>query len=212
MVKFGKYEHLKQMQTEGLVYCNTLKYFTEIEDNYVRGDKHESAFNFETFNDTELLLKPASEPDSSYKKLNVKWGQMVQKNSNPLGNLFCLYCVDMTDVKEGGQIFVDERISDFGNHALVLLDTVKFEERLYNELQKRKFKYHFGHIDYIDLRSHNGKKTLFQKDTKYKFQNEFRIFIESNSQDPLKIVIGDISDITKLVDFDTFRKLKFKLP
>ena len=93
-----------------------------------------------------------------------------------------------------------------------MLDTISFEQRLYNELEKNNFKYHFGHVNYIDLRNHNGTKTLFQKDANYKYQNEFRIFIESDSQDPLKFKIGDISNITTLVDFDTFRKIKYKRP
>lgn len=209
-VKLGTQEHLEELRLEGLVYCNTLKYFTKIEDGLVRGDKHEDAFEFKTFNDPELLIKPANEPDTSFKKVNITWAQIVKRNSEVFGNLFCLHCVDMTHAKDEGQIFVDEQNREFGTHALILLDPDKFEKKIFNELEKIKLKYHCGHLNYLDLKNYNGKKNLFQKDNKYSYQNEFRIFIENNIQEPLVLKIGDISDISMLIDFETLKEVRYK--
>lgn len=211
-VKIGQYEHLKLLQSEGHVYCNSLTYFTKIEDDSVRSDKHEDAFEFESFNNPKLQIKLPDEPDSMYKNVDVTWVQLVKRYSNALGNLFCLYCVDMTNAKDEGQIFVDEKNILFGSHALIMLDTDEFEKRLYSELERKGLKYHFGHINYIDLKNLSGRKTLFQKDKCYSYQNEFRIFIENNSQEPLSVKIGDISDISRLIDFKAFIKIRYKRP
>lgn len=211
-VKIGQYEHLKLLQAEGLIYCNSLMYFTRIEDGSVRSDKHEDAFEFESFNNPILQIKLPDNPDSKYKNVDVTWVQLVKRYSNPPGNLFCLYCVDMTNAKDEGQICVDEKNNFFGSHALILLDTEEFEKRLYSELEKRGLKYHFGHINYIDLKNLSGRKTLFQKDKSYSYQNEFRIFIENKSQEPLVVKIGDIGDISKLIDFKAFTKIRYKRP
>jgi hypothetical protein len=211
-VKIGQEEHISQLQKEGVVYCNTLKYFTEFEDGQVRGDKHEDAFEFKTFRNPELLIKPVNEPDAKFKKVDITWSQIVKRNSNPYGNLYCLYCVDMSKAENEGQINVNEKNREFGSHALILLNAKKFEERLYSELKKRKMKFHFGFVHYVDLRNHTGKKSLFEKDLKYSYQNEFRIFIENEIQEPLILKIGDISDISSCCEFDTFKQLKYKRP
>jgi len=210
--KFGKKEHLEQLQKEGIVYCNTLKYFTEVEDGQIRGDAHENSFDFKTYDKPRLQIKPANDPDAEYKDVNVTWLQKVTRNSDPYGNLYCLYCVDMTNAGSQGQISVDEKNKDFGSYVLVFLNSEIFEERLYKELKKRDLKYHFGHVSYIDLKKHNGRKTLFQKDTKYSYQNEYRIFIENPIQDTLILKIGELSDISIIYEFDTFKQLYYKRP
>ena len=208
--KIGKEEHLKQLQKEGVVYCNTLKYFTEIEDGKVRGDKHENAFEFDTYDNPEFLIKLADKPDSEFKKLNVTWAQMVKSNPNPFGNLYCLYCVDMTDAIDEGEISVDEKNGDFGTHALIFLNTDKFEEILFAELSLKKLNFHYGHVEYIDLKKHKGRKTLFQKDISYSYQNEFRIFIDNPTLEPLILKLGDLTEITTICDFSIFKNLKYK--
>lgn len=210
--KIGREDHLHQLQKEGIVYCNTLKYFAELEDEQIRGDKDESAFEFKTFNDSQLLINPVSEPNSEFIKLKLNWGQMITRNSEPYGNLFCIYCVNIPNGINEGQIVVDEKIGSFGSHVLVILNSQIFEEKLFEELQARKLKYHFGNVEYIDLKKHSGKKTLFQKDLTYSYQNEFRIFMENDKLEPISLKLGDISDISRIYDFNTFQKLMYKHP
>jgi hypothetical protein len=38
LIKFGKLEHLQQLQDKGLLYMNNLPYFWNIEDEELRGD------------------------------------------------------------------------------------------------------------------------------------------------------------------------------
>lgn len=38
LVKFGRLEHLQQLQNEGLLYMNPLRCFWKIEDEELRGD------------------------------------------------------------------------------------------------------------------------------------------------------------------------------
>ena len=210
-VKFGQLEHLQLLQ-KGTVYCSTLKYFTELEDGKTRGDEDENAFDFKTFNNPELLIKPANDPKAEYKKLNANWVQMVSRNSNIHGNLLCLHCVDVTLAETEGILEIDEKNGEFGSHVLVLLNTAEFEERVYDELDKRKMKFACGPVEYIDLKNFTGRKSLFQKDLKYSYQNEFRIVIDSNLQTPLLLDIGDISSISKIYEFNKFKRLLFKRP
>ena len=210
--KIGEREYIEQLQRDGIVYCNTLKYFTKVEDGQIRGDSHENAFDFKTYDKPRLQIKPANDPNAVFKDVNVTWAQMVTRNPEPYGNLYCLYCVDMTNAGSEGQISVDEKNKEFGSHVLVLLNSEMFEEKLYNELKNRNLEYHFGHVNYLDLKKHSGRKTLFQKDIKYSFQNEFRIFIENPTQDTLILKLGDLSDISVIYEFDVFKQLYYKRP
>ena len=57
-IKFGAKEHLCEMQKEGLFYCNTITYFSKIEDNH-RGDSLESVIKLQYLEKPIFKLKPA---------------------------------------------------------------------------------------------------------------------------------------------------------
>lgn len=128
-LKVGSLIWLSQLQKEGVLYCNTLKHFTEIEDNCVRGDKHENAFDYKTQRNVLLEVWPV---DSPYKitKLNCSWLQNVVRNEEPFGNLFCMYSMDMTNAGESGRFTIDARNKGFGEHILVFTETIIFDRLL----------------------------------------------------------------------------------
>ncbi|MEJ7680509.1 MAG: hypothetical protein WKG06_22190 [Segetibacter sp.] len=61
-IKFGEFQHMSDLQ-QGLLYCKSINYFTEIEDNSLRGDDLENVVEMIYIESGEVLLgKPEEIP------------------------------------------------------------------------------------------------------------------------------------------------------
>ena len=88
LVKFGKKEHLFQLQKEGIVYCNSIKWFAGLKDERLRGDEYEAVIRTQYMEKSVFQLREADDPNSQWKKLNVNQAQFKEFHKEPLGNLF----------------------------------------------------------------------------------------------------------------------------
>ena len=71
LIKFGNEEHLRMLQTEGLLYCKSVLEFAKMENDHARGDKFESIIQLELLNDKEIWLKPQNNANEKWKKINI---------------------------------------------------------------------------------------------------------------------------------------------
>ena len=55
-------------------------------------------------------------------------------------------------------------------------------------------------VEYFDAATHSGDTGPFRKPLQFAHQNEFRIAVRPGSREPLKLIIGDISDITTPIE------------
>jgi hypothetical protein len=110
------------------------------------------------------------------------------------------------------QLEVDGKCLDFGNYAVVvkasdLIDRVK------------KAIGNLGHsgmmklVDYYDPDSFHGNfmehEIPFKKQQKHSYQNEFRIVVNNGTtgDDPLRIDVGDLSDISAKINAASLNSL-----
>jgi hypothetical protein len=211
-MKFGAKKDLEQMQKDGLLYCNTITYFSRLEDES-RGDPFESVIKLKYFENAIFQIRPANDPSEEWKNLNATNVSYNEHYKEPLGNLFCMSAFKMPIGKEVSTFHFDERFFKF-EYCLMIMNEPLFMKRLGSALEKLPVKSCKNHIEYVDLKKYSGKKTLFQKDIKYNWQEEFRIVLNTEHyrvDDPYKFSIGSIEDISQIFDLKKTKKLEYKL-
>ena len=85
-----KKEHLEQFQ-DGLLFCNSIKFFTELEGGKIRGDAYESVTELHYIEKGTLELKPANDDEAEWKSLQIMNAQFKKHYPNPIGNLFACH-------------------------------------------------------------------------------------------------------------------------
>src|SRR5262245_52507153 len=127
-MKFAAKEHLEQMQKDGLFYCNTISYFSKLEDES-RGDPFESIIKLKYFESGIFQVKPANDPSAEWKNLNTTNALYKEYYNEPLGNLFCMSAFKMQILKEASTFQFDERFMKFG-FCLMIMNQPLFIARL----------------------------------------------------------------------------------
>ena len=210
-IKFGEKEHLEKMRTEGLFYCNTITFFSNLEDEH-RGDPFESVIKLDYKEKVIIQLKPADDPTAEWKKLNASKVHYKEYYEEPLGNIFCFSAFKITPKKEVSILPFDKKILNFKYGLLILRQDI-FIERLNDALAKLDFKTCLKPVEYLDLSKYSGKKNLFQKNLKYSWQEEFRLILYTNKykrNDPFEFSIGNIEDISEIIDLNKTKNLQYK--
>ncbi|MGE5107917.1 MAG: hypothetical protein ACM3H8_10255 [Sphingobacteriales bacterium] len=218
-IKFGQKNHLLEMQKEGLLYCNTITFFTNIEGDNNRHDRDESVFETEYFENTLLQFRLSNDligDECEWKDLNAKTIRVKKWFEKPLGNLFCMSAFNISPELRSTEFKFHENFLSFGQFGLVIMNQEIFLNRLIGKLKEmgnEDIKTGYGFVNYIDLKNYSGKKNLFQKDKKFAWQEEFRIFFNTNkceNNDSLKISIGNMEDISEIIDLAKTKSLFYK--
>lgn len=198
LMKFGKEEHIKLLQSEGHVYCKDLEYFARLEDGNTRGDSLESVVELDFIKNGTLQIKPLNDPNAVWKNLSIKNTQMRKRILNPTGNLYCLSGIKVQIQKDPTTYTLDRRFRSFGNCCLIITDQNAFFERLQNAINNLKIKWCADPIHYVDFAKYKGEKSLFEKDLVYEWQQEYRFFLDSGKREPLEFSIGCLEDISMI--------------
>jgi hypothetical protein len=72
-------------------------------------------------------------------------------------------------------------------------------KRIRSKFDEMSLTYHYNFIEYKDFSKYSGKKSLFQKDVSYSYQQEFRFLIKSEFKIAMNIEIGSLEDISKII-------------
>jgi hypothetical protein len=207
-LKFGKAQHILDLQQQGLLFFNPISYFTKVEDEQLRGDKLEDVTEINYIGDARIDLKQVSAPDSEYKWMNAFNVTMFKRPETPIGNLFCLYVIDVFNQPQDSKITVPKKMLDFGNFCLFIHNPHEFMRRVRAKLLELNLSFAHDMVEYRDLKRHKGRKTVFQKDLNYSYQQEFRIFIENKIDSSVSIKVGDLSDISSICHTEHIGKLE----
>jgi hypothetical protein len=211
-MKFGEKENLERMQKDGILYCNTITYFANLEDEK-RGDFFESVRKLQYTEKGLFQVKPANDPSAEWKSLNSFNVLFKEFFKEPLGNLFCMSAFKIKPQNEISTFNINEKFFDF-KYCLLILRQDIFMERLRHALDNLEFKTHMDLVEYTDLHKYSGTKTLFQKDNKYNWQEEFRIVFYTNKyemKDPYEFSIGNIEDISEIYELTKTNSFEYKL-
>jgi len=208
-IKFGSEENIKSLYENGIVYLNTIEYFQNLEDKGVKGDKFEGTHNIKNYESTEKLRLEITDTKTG-DKMDIKPSKLQLRHYDPYpkGNLYSLYCIKRSDFLNTDEFTIDSRVKAFGSHALFIRGTKKFIDKLTSEIEKLNMAYKAKPVEYYDNEKTNGQINLFQKIQEYKYQNEYRVIVQNNSQEPIKISIGSLKDYSEMFALDSLDDLK----
>ena len=211
LLKFGKKEHLRAFRDDGILYMNTLDYFSNLESDVPRSDRLEG---------TDVIIQPQfikdlviSNPITNFTVRMTPTdlgGPITMANTQVAAcNIYCLFAV--TRPVDGG--FVDQRNFEFGDSFVLILKTQEFINRVSTTINAMGLGCKHGLVAYYDPNEHSGKTGPFCKASAFAYQNEYRFLASPSNGTPLRTIVGGLSDITsdvlplpeinRLVDFGT---------
>lgn len=200
LVKFGKYEFMKQLFDNGSIYMQRLRAFQGIEHAQI-GDKHEG-------------LSHSLQPSQVFLEVNgvridgvVGPVRIVDDTSyNPL--IFCLYGFTNECINESGK-HIDARCCEFGEYAVVITDVKEFYKKIVDAFQKvGNGKAEARLIEYVSYNGHHGEMGPFKKYDYFEHQSEFRLVYEDNELAPTFILnVGSLDGVAILCRSDQVNDL-----
>lgn len=215
LFKVSSKERLEQMQ-KGLIYMNSLDYFSSLKDESsgmdTRADPHENIHGVVRASQKNKLIL---EIDGKQFDLGKKAVASIKYDKTKNIFIFSMGCIaDNENGKATGEtdhgIVFDGRFKEFGDHILIIKDSVEFAKRYVKALRSRKgiFNPEFlhkglGRITYKPFYSYSGPLGVYSKDHRFDWQTEFRLAIGAedktlNKMGALELHIGDLSDITQI--------------
>ena len=195
VMKFGKAENIQSFINEGLIYMNCTDYF-RCSQNKDQGDVYEGAGIVHKGNIVSYRSTIFDEKLFCLWHINDKDTPVVKTIKQVDGSL-CELTIDTRD-------FATLANTDFDDFRIALIKNHKvFNERLIEELNKHyKGRYWCQQVSYYNPNLAEYKPiSPFMKPESYKKQNELRYLVLDdaiNTGQPLKIRIGDISDIAQV--------------
>ena len=235
LFKVGSLEHMTALQ-RGLLYMNSLAYFSNLDGescDALRADPTESLMALVYGgSDGQRIYKftlriPGEDGD---KTVDISDNaRLTLEVPNPANAMIFSLCA-LADDEDGkipgeadGELWLDRRLLQFGTHLLLIHNAKEFSARISAGIHanphlysSKYFQGGYGLVEYMDLTKRALNIGLFRKDLKYSWQREFRLILGArdaglNPYGALELQIGDISDITQLIELKNFLKSPLKI-
>jgi len=191
LFKFGKRNHIENFVNNGHLYMNTMSYFRNIENDFVRSNRHENA----TYSLQASGAKLRVEHEGKWQDVGIINGPIISSTpDNTYINIFCMYAFQ----ESTGKSLIDSRNFHFGDAYAVLTDGNEFLRRVRVYAKEQKIDLQDGLVEYVDKENYNGTLGVFRKFSKFAYQSEFRIAISNQVDAPFSINIGSLVDISQI--------------
>lgn len=188
---------------KGDIFANSIYNFRNIKDDIGRGDIFEGCY--ETVNKDDLDDNFFTAGLSKDLKENIIGNVVFIDEESKFIKVFSLYNLENN--------IIDERILEFGDTCVLIKDNKEFFDRI--SLSLKKFDININHFlkDNVKYYAHDDITQFldpFSKLKNFEWQREFRVIFVPNDNIsvfdtlPLKINIGDISDITEVYNAKKF--------
>jgi hypothetical protein len=190
LLKFGQKSHLESFCSLGECYMQSIEYFRNLEGDEARGDRLEG---------TRKIWQPQHIGRIYFGGIDLDPRDLVgpvklRGINDHYCNLFCMYCLNRpTDLFP-----IDLRVRQFGEAFAVVTNTSKFLHRFKVAAQKAHFCLQGGFVTYFDIQEYSGETGTYRKSGDYEWQREYRLALSPGSKAPIKLMLGDLRDITKL--------------
>lgn len=220
---FDNEEYADKFIRTGEMYCQTMGFFRRIEGDAARGDKYEGASGWYQPDGLSVAITcRTSEGEEKSIELEGLAGPLVMQRTN-IDNLngYCMYAVTIPEFSEPYEtdielrlaikkvnavlekcVTLDEEMSSFGEHAVVIYRVSDFLERVFKAAEKDGYNSWRGLVDYFDPNTFhgefNGVEAFFKKRNVYAYQKEFRFIFESEKPQGAKTLrIGPLDGIAR---------------
>ncbi|TDY21959.1 hypothetical protein B0G81_2204 [Paraburkholderia sp. BL6665CI2N2] len=193
LLKFGQRQHIESFHREGLLYMNPSHYFSILEDDHVRADRFESTDQIQQPHDfAHIRVEAVDDGKVIWIKPEDLVGPVLFNFGRPDHNIFCMFAVG----HPGDDFIVDERNFAFGDSFIIVLNTQAFIDRVCAAAVVAGFECQYGPIEYYDVNTHSGETGSFRKPSHFAYQQEFRFALSPGVKTPVRLTLGDLSDIT----------------
>ncbi|UWX55115.1 hypothetical protein NYZ99_00215 [Maribacter litopenaei] len=211
LIKFGQKKYLESLRNKGELYFKAAKAFNQIKKlNEAQGDSNEGAIWIENLKNIQTTLNHPKHGEFKFRSVPGTLTKLTQFNHNYLTCSF--YAVTNKDFERSDIFEVDERMSNFGGHALVISNPKMFIDSVFEYAEKDNIQLSAKTVTYEDL-NREGRIELnpFVKKDIHKYQKEYRMVIK-NSLDDSKILYSHIlGENGKIIATKTHEKLQFKI-
>jgi hypothetical protein len=219
LVKFCEKEEWADDFLKGSLYLNRLSYFKQKEaEDDDRFDKHEAVASW--LQPSGITIKFLNHPELDIHPEDLGAPVSISFDHHNHLHVLCLYAIhtgrfdcvdglidyaeeDANELKE--QLMVHENCFKFGGHA-VIVRAADFISRVKKAVENLGHSGIMKLVDYYDPNLFNGNflqhEIPFKKQQKHSYQNEFRIVVNNGrvGDDPLRIEVGDLSDISAKIE------------
>lgn len=217
IVKFQNKEIIEKIQS-GKMYLKNLEWFREKERQ--TGDM--------TIGD---LLEGMLHISEGYMQIYDSDGKVIEcvpltdsAITTSFSNAF-VFCATNIFPDESGHVFADNQkpvFKEFGDTALVIENKGEFIKRIYKAAKELGYEVFYGVVNYYNKDEDNANMHIsllhgmhniaFWKRDTYKVQQEFRIVLwkKDANKDYIEFDIGDISDISKVINIEEALRIQIK--
>lgn len=213
LLKFGNEEHLIELLKNGKLYLSSIQDIRkeekkQNEEKNFRNDPVEGANKYRSIGPGTAL---ATLPNGDSFPLSFQNLMYYEKSEFVLGNICSFYGIATNSFSDNELIPIDEQMNAFGSHFIFIKNFTEFIHRVDKALEKLEISWYYGFVEYFDENQYVGEMHLFKKRSRYSFQNEFRIYLETDNTTPLKLSIGNLEDIADIRQSNKIGELKMAL-
>ncbi len=207
-VKIGQFKHINDLREKGILYLNTIQFFREAELNSEQKDIYEGIEEIRQLISIKIQFEDKSIFILNKSSGDIVGGQFRVSNESLSGNLFCLTAITNKFVEKNN--FLHPKLKEFGDSILVIYDPIKFLDRLDSSLAKAKYKNDYKLVSYYNEKEYEGSLNIFCKRNQLEYQSEWRLFVDAKVNEPFKLEIGNLSDISEIYSIEFFNNLSFR--
>lgn len=187
---------------------NYLQFFKEDAKNLERKDTSEGASKIDQVHWMKISSEDISMEMARHGLPNkITSAQIREYDPNRSGNIYSMMGLDPLFVEQVGQI--DAKNMAFGDTALLILNPGEFLKRLESAIQDSELKGFYDKVTYYDEKKYSGPLDVFHKPLTYAHQLEFRFFIPSLENKPLKFNLGSLEGISKMISAQDLPNIRF---
>lgn len=210
LIKVGQKDHIENLYKKGEVYMNYLDFFKKEAKDQQRKDTSEGASSVDQVDWIKLEANGQSfEMARHGKPIKLISAQVREFDPNRSGNIYSMMALDPLFINQIGKI--DERNTEFGDTALLILQPKIFLTKLKEAINAKGFKCGYDKVTYYDEKEYRGPLDVFHKPLRFAHQLEFRFFIPSLENKPLKFNLGSLESISMMIHSKNLLKLKAEL-
>ncbi|QQU02151.1 hypothetical protein [Myroides odoratus] len=193
----GKKEHIEALFEKGEIYINSIDFIRDCDDNEERSDEDEGINYRQYLGKAKIKICEFGQNIETngyeFSAIDVT----IKQDNSIKGNIYCLTGIYSHDLL-GERNEIRYKTEAFGDSIILIHKPKVFLNRIFAELERLGYKgYKANKVTYYN-NDYSGEINFFKKHKKFKHQNEFRIFVPNEKNQPIKICIGSLKDIASL--------------
>lgn len=210
LIKFGRKEHLEKLIENGQIRFGAINDFQKSTEKE-RGDKFEGVINITNQYFTKIECEIPNFRKFTFQPMPNKLFS-ITKYTNDSFYSFSSYALTSDIFKETDVHKIDERMTEFGDYALVIREPILFLNEVKRKLTDMDQKWGYQLVDYKDYKKEGTIETdLFSKTFDLQHQSEHRILINSEQNGKeIFIEIGSIKEFCFLIKAEEILNTEFK--